>query len=129
MTQETSTDLAQPTAKHETIDGKLYAELLRKEMLGFIFFKGKSAIIRLLRRLPKEKKKKNNKSQKRRNSLHQQEHFAGHEKYNCTLLLDQWGTRIHNPVRNKKGLRKVEPLTQIRINAIKVISKQVTGYY
>lgn len=42
------------------------------------------------------------------------------------LLLDQQGIIIHYPVRNKKGLEKVEPLTQTRINAIKVVSKQVT---
>lgn len=95
-------------------------------MLVFLLFKGKPAIIRLLRRLAKEKK---NQPQKQRNSLHQQEHLTGNEKYYCTLLLDQQGTRLNPGKKKKRELEKAEPLTQIRINAIKMISKEVTEYY
>lgn len=49
--------------------------------------------------------------------------MVGHAKYNCTLLFDKSGTRRLNLVEIEKGLEKVEPLIQIRINAIKLISK------
>lgn len=90
-------------------------------MLGFLLLKGKPATIRLLRGLAKEKKKQQ--PQNQRNSLHQQEHVVGHAKHNCTLLLDKRGTRRLNPAEIEKGLERVEPLTQIRINAIKLIGK------
>lgn len=56
--------------------------------------------------------------------------MTGYEKYYCTLLLDQQGPRL-NPGRQKKKkeLEKAEPLTQIRINANKVISKEVPEHY
>lgn len=97
-------------------------------MLGFILFKVKPAITRLLRRLAKKKKKKSNNHKSKGILCISRNILAGHEKYNYTtvLLLNQQGINIHYPVRNKKGLEKVEPLTQTRINAIKVVSKQVT---